>query len=135
MYDCDFGFTYNDQNYDFTHVESVNVEDPERVRLTRGANAPDTIGITYKEGVKEAKILTITSVGLTPEIHQLLKTIYKEKARIRVYVVQRSDGSSKIAKNSVLSREPQQLDMDDTPESMNYELIFESFDVSEVVKA
>lgn len=135
LYDCDFGVTLNGVNYDFTHVENLQIEDPERTRLVRGGNAGNKEGLVYKEGIKDAKTVTLTVIGMPFEVHNLLKTAYAEKTRLDCYVVNRSDGSSKIAKNAVLSQEPKQLTLDDTAESMNTALVFESFDISEVQKS
>jgi len=45
------------------------------------------------------------------------------------------DGSSKMAKNSVLCQQPQQLVLDESPDSMNVSLSFESFDLTETMKS
>lgn len=134
LYDCDFGVTVRGVNYDFTHVENLQIEDPERTRLVRGGNAGDNLGLVYKEGIKEAKTITLTVIGMPVAVHNLLKDVYKNRERIDVYAISRVDGSSKIGKNAVLSQEPKQLNLDDTSESMNTALVFESFDVSEVHK-
>ncbi len=134
IYDCDFGFTLNGVNYDFTHVDNLTIEDPERTRLVRGANANNKTGLVYREGVKDAKTITLTIMGLTADLFNLLKGAYFDQSRMDCYCIARSDGSSKIAKNAVLSQEPKQLTIDDSAESMNVALIFESFDVTEVHK-
>lgn len=135
LYECDFGVTLNGVNYDFTHVDNLQIEDPERTRLVRGANAGNKLGLDYKEGIKEAKTITVTVIGLTKELFDVLKQAYDGRTRMDAYAVSRVDGSSKIAKNSVLSQEPKQLTMDDSAESMNVALVFESFDVTEVHKS
>lgn len=135
LYDCDFGVTLNGVNYDFEHVENLQIEDPERTRLVRGGNAANKMGLVFKEGIKEAKTVTVTVIGLPFELYALLKTAYDEKTRIDCYCVSRVDGSSKIAKNAVLSQEPKQLTVDDSAESLNTALVFESFDISEVHKS
>lgn len=135
IYNCDIGFTYNGVNYDLTHVDSFVIEDPERTRLIRGANAGNKTGLHYKEGIKEAKTITITILEMTAEIYGLLKSAFDNKDRLDFYCVDRTDGSSKIAKNAVLSQEPKQLSLDESPESMNVALVAESFDVSEVHKS
>lgn len=136
MLDCDFGFSHDGGsgvvNYEFTEVENLQLEDPERTRLIRGSNGGNKTGLIYKEGIKEAKRLTLTVIGMTKAVHDLLKEIYKDKDRVDCYCVDRVSGSTKIAKNAVLCSEPQQLSLDETAESMNTALIFESFDVSEV---
>ena len=135
LYDCDFGVTLNGVNYDFEHVENLQIENPERTRLIRGGNAGNKTGLAYTEGVKEAKVITLTVIGMPLALHQLLKTAHAEKTRMDCYVVSRADGSSKIAKNAVLSQEPMQLTLDESPESLNTALVFESFDISEVRKS
>ncbi len=135
IYDCDFGITLDSVNYDFTHVQSLQIEDPERTKLIRGGNAGDKLGLVYKEGIKEAKTITLTVIGMPKELHDLLKTAYAEKTRMDCFIVARSDGSSKIAKNAILSQEPKQLLVDDSADSMNSALVFESFDISEVHKS
>lgn len=135
LYDCDVSMTYNGVTYAFTHVDSLSIEDSQRTRITRGNNAGDKTGIVYEEGVKDAKVVSLTVLGLGKDLHDLLKTIHKLKARVDVNCISRSDGSSKIAKNAVLSQEPRQVSLDDSAESMNVALSFESFDVSEVHKA
>lgn len=134
MYDCDFGVTLNGVNYDFTHVEKLEIDDPETTKLIRGSNAGNKVGISYKEGLKEAKKITLTVIGMATAVHNLLKTAYAEGTRMDCYCISRADGSSKIAKNAVLSQAPKQLSMDDSPESLNTALIFESFDIDEVHK-
>lgn len=135
MYECDFIVTIDGVNYQFTHVEGLQIEDPERTRLIRGANAGNKLGLSYKEGLKEAKVITLTVLDIPAELHNVLKTAYAEQKRMDVAVVSRADGSSKIAKNAVLSQDPKQLNMDDSAESLNVALVFESFDVSEVHKS
>jgi hypothetical protein len=135
MYDCDFGVTIGGVNYDFTHVENLQIEDPERTRLIRGSNAGNKEGLVYKEGLKEAKTITLTVIGMSVEVHNLLKAAYTNKTRVDCYCISRTDGSSKIGKNAILAQSPKQLSMDDSAESMNTALIFETFDVEEIHKS
>ena len=135
IYDCDFGITLNGVNYDFDHVQGLQIEDPERTRLVRGGNANNKTGLIYKEGIKDAKTITLTVIGMPADLHNLLKQAYQDKTRMDCYCVSRVDGSGKIGKNAILSQEPKQLSVDDSAESMNTALVFESFDVSEVHKS
>lgn len=135
LYDCDFGVTIRGVNYDFEHVDGLQIEDPERTRLIRGANAANKSGLVYKEGLKDAKTVTVTIIGVSVELHNLLKEVFANKERVDCYCISRSDGSTKIAKNAVLSQEPMQLNLDDSPESLNLTLTFESYDVTEVHKS
>ena len=135
IYDCDFGVTLNGVNYDFDHVENLQIDDPETTELIRGSNAGNKTGLIYTQGLKEPKTITLTVIGISMELHNLLKAAYTAKTRMDCYVVSRLDGSSKIAKNAVLSQEPKQLSVSDAAESMNTALIFKSFDVSEEHKS
>lgn len=135
LYDCDIGLTIDGVNYEFEHVDSVTIEDPVRNRLTRGANAGNKTGLSYLEGVKEAKTITVSVISVPMELHGILKEAFQNQTRMDFFCVSRLDGSSKLAKKAVLSQEPQQLTLDDTPESLNTELVLESFDVGEVHKS
>ncbi len=131
MYNCDFGVTVGGVNYLFTHVENLQIEDPERTKLIRGANAGNKTGLAYKEGLKEAKTITLTVIGMEVAVHVVLKNAYAAGTRMDCFCIDRTDGSSKIAKNAVLSQSPKQLSMDDSAESLHTALIFESFDIEE----
>jgi hypothetical protein len=135
MYDCDFGVTIRGVNYQFDHVESFEIEDNERTRIIRGANAGNKYGLEYKEGIKEAKVITLTVIGMPSTLHDLLKDVYEKRERVDCWGISRVDGSSKIAKNAILSQSPKQLSLSDSPDSMNTALMFESFDVEEVHKS
>ncbi len=135
LYDCDVGIKVNGVSYDFTHVDSVTVEDPERNKLTRGANGTNKVGLAYKEGMKEPKRWTIPIMDMSIELKAVLDTAFTDKTRLDVYAISRVDGSSKMAKNAVLCNQPQQLTLDETPESMQVSLEFETFDSSEVHKS
>lgn len=134
MYDCDFGVTLNGVNYLFTHVEDLQIDDPETTKLIRGSNAANKTGLVYREGLKEAKKVTLTVIGMTADVHNLLKQAYIDQTRMDCYCISRVDGSSKITKNAILSQSPKQMKMDDSAESMNTALMFESFDVDETHK-
>lgn len=135
IYDCDFGIKINGTNYEFDHVSEVNIEDPERNKLTRGSNATNKIGITYREGLAEPKRWTIPIMSMTAALKTVLDSAFENQTRLEVYCVSRTDGSMKSARNAILSNRPQQLTIDETAESMNVSLEFETFDSSEVHKS
>ncbi len=135
IYDSDFGIKYNGANYEFTHISSLVIEDPENTKLVRGANGGNKLGLVYKEGIKDPKKVTVTVIGMAADLKAVLEQAYLNKDRLDVYCISRTDGSSKIAKNAVLSMQPQQLNIDEGPESMNVALAFESFDLSETHKS
>lgn len=135
IYDCDFGIKYNGVNYDFTHVDNLQIEDPENTKLVRGANAGNKVGIVYKEGIKEPKRISVNILDMSQELKTVLDQAYDNKDRLDVYCISRVDGSSKIAKNAVLCQQPQQLQVDQSAESLSVALTFESFDLTEVHKS
>ncbi len=135
LYDCDVGIKLNGISYNFDHVQSVTVEDPEFTRLTRGANAGNKSGLVYKEGIKEPKRITIPIMGMSAELKEVLDGAHADQSRLDVYAISRTDGSSKMGRNAVLCQAPQQLAMDENPDSLNVQLIFETFDLSEVHKS
>ena len=131
LYECDIGIKVNGVSYDFEHVASVEIEDGERNRLTRGANAKNNVGLVYKDGLKEPKRWTIPIMSMSADLKQVLDSVYDDQTRIDVYCISRKDGSAKMAKNAILSNRPQQLTLDETAESMNVSLEFETFDSGE----
>jgi hypothetical protein len=131
IYDSDFGIKINGTTYDFDQVDDMTIDDPEMTRLVRGANGTNKEGLVYKEGIKEPKKVTVTILGMSSSLKSVLDGVFTDKTRVDVYCVSRSDGSSKIFKNAILSQQPQQLSVNDSPESMNIALAFESFDASE----
>ncbi len=135
IYDSDFGIKYNGTNYDFEHVQDLTIEDPENTKLVRGANASNKLGLVYKEGIKEPKKWSVTIIGMSADLKAVLDEAYNGRARLDVYCISRVDGSSKMGKNAILSQQPQQLKIDDSPDSMNVVLSFETFDSSEVHKS
>lgn len=134
-YECDFGFKYNGVTYNFEHVDGLQIEDPESTKLTRGANAANKTGLVYKEGLKEPKRWTVNVLSTSLEIKTLLDDIYSSQARLDVFCISRVDGSSKIAKEAIMCQPPRQLQVDDSPESLNMALIFETFDSGETYKS
>lgn len=135
IYNCDFGVKINGVDYEFEHVAELQIEDPERNRLTRGSNAKNKIGLSYKDGLKDPKRWTIPIINMSAALKAVLDSAYDNQTRCECYAVDRTDGSSKMAKNAVLSNKPQQLTIDETAESMQVSLEFETFDSSETHKS
>lgn len=135
IYNCDFGVKINGVSYDFEHVSELQIEDPERNRLTRGANAKNKVGLSYKDGLREPKRWTIPIMNMSAALKLVLDTAFEAQTRLECYCIDRTDGSSKMAKNAVLSNRPQQLTLDETADSMGVSLEFETFDSSEVHKS
>lgn len=131
LYNCDLGIKINSVSYNFDHVVNLQVEDPEKNKLIRGSNGVNKEGLVYKEGLKDPKIITVTIMNMSASIKSVLDSAFKDKTRLDVFCIDRNDGSSKMYKNAILSNQPQQLSLDETAESMNVALMFESFDATE----
>lgn len=134
IYNCDFGVKVEGVNYDFEHVVELQIEDNERNRLTRGANAKNNIGLVYREGMRDPKRWTIPILNMPAALKEVLDDAFTTQKRLEVYAIDRASGSSKMARLAILSNKPQQLTLDDTPDSMNVSLEFETFDSSETHK-
>ena len=135
IYNCDFGIKVAGISYDFEDVAQVTIEDPERNKLTRGSNAKNKLGLSYKEGLKEPKKWTVPLINMSADLKAVLDSCFANQTRLDVFCIDRTDGSSKMARNAVLSNKPQQLTIDDTVEAMQVSLEFETFDSSEVHKS
>lgn len=135
IYDSDFGIKLNGVSYQFTHVQNLTIEDPEVTKLIRGANAGNNTGLVYKEGLKDPKRISVTIIDMDATLKGVLDAAFDDKSRLDVFCISRSDGSSKMGRNSVLASRPQQLQVDESPESLNVVLTFETFDLSEVHKS
>lgn len=135
IYNCDFGFKMDGVKYEFDHVAELQSEDPERNRLTRGANAKNKTGLVYKDGLREPKRWTIPILQMSAALKEALDLAFDQQKRIEPYCIDRKDGSMKMMKQAILSNRPQQLTLDDSAESMNVSIEFESFEPIEVHKS
>lgn len=131
LYDCDVGIKVDGVTYQFPHVASVTMEDPERNKLTRGANAGNKIGLAYKEGITEPKRITVPIMDMSIELQGVMKSAFENQTRVDFFCVARSDGSSKLGKQCLLSNMPQQLNLDETAESLQVAIELETFDLVE----
>ncbi len=135
IYNCDFGMKINGTSYEFVDVAELTIDDPEKNKLTRGGNGKNKTGLAYREGIKEPKKWTIPILNMSADLKDLLDSVYGDQTRVDVYCIDRADGSSKMAKQAVLCNRPQQLALNDSPDSMHVMLEFETFDSSEVHKS
>jgi hypothetical protein len=135
IYESDFGIKIGGVTYNFTHVQNMTLEDPENTKLIRGANAGNRQGLVYKEGLKDPKRITCTIIDMDADLKAVLDAAFENKTRVDVFCISRTDGSSKLGRNSVLATRPQQLQIDESPESLNVALAFETFDLVEVHKS
>lgn len=135
LYNCDVGLKIGGVSYDFDHIQSVTIDDPETTNLIRGANAGNKSGLIYREGLKEPKKITAVIIGMSIELKAVLDAAFKDKSRVDFYVIDREDGSMKAGKNCVIQNQPQQLSLEDSPDSMNVSIMLATFDLSESHKS
>ena len=131
IYNCDFGFKVGGVKYDFEHVTELQIEDNERNRLTRGANSNNKVGLTFKDGLRDPKRWTIPILNMSAALKEVLDNAFENQTRVDVFCIDRKTGSSKMAKNAILSNKPQQLTLDETADSLAVSLEFETYDSSE----
>lgn len=129
----DHSLTVRGVEYDLPHVDSIVVEDPKQVMLTRGANGKNNVGVVFVEGVKDPYVITITTMDLPLTLFNLLLDVWKKEERIDYNGIA-ADGSTKNAKQAILSTKPQQLTLDNTAEAMNVVLVLRTFIYDEVKK-
>lgn len=134
LYECDVGVKIGGVYYDFPHVGDVQVEDNERNQLTRGANATDKMGLPYKDGLKDPKRWTMTLMDLSAELKSVLDSAWLDQTRVDVTVISRKSGESKMLKNAIISNQPKQTTLDETPDSMNVPVEFVSYECVENLK-
>lgn len=134
LYECDVGLKINGVAYNFANVVEVQIEDPERTRVTRGANATDKVGLTYKDGLTDPKRVTVPILGMDLALQQVMLNAYENDTRMEFYAISRRNGAAKGLRNAVLSNRPQQLVMDQTAESLQVSIELESFDSFEDIR-
>lgn len=134
IYDCEFGIKVNGTSYEFVDVAELTIESTRRNRLTRGANAANKTGLVYQEGMKDPDKWTLPILNMSADLKEVLDGAFENQDRLDVYCIDRNSGSSKMAKQAILCNKPQQLTLNDSPDSMNVSLEFETFDSSEVHK-
>lgn len=132
--ECDFGIVLGGVDYRFTNVQRIAIEDPERNALTRGSNGADKVGIAYRVGVSEAKRWTAEILDMSFAMKTALDAAYDNQTRMDVYAIDRKTGASKMARQAILANKPQQLTLEEGPESLQVSLEFETFDSSEKYK-
>lgn len=135
IYNCDFGIKFRGIDYEFEHVQELQIEDNERNNLTRGANAKNKVGLPFKENLREPKRWTIPILNMSIELKSVLDQAYDTQDRVDLYCIDRADGSSKMLKNALLANKAQQLALDETPESLAVSLEFVGFESSETHKS
>lgn len=131
MTNCDFGWNYNDVKYDFDHVESVTIEDPEMVTLVRGSNKKNKEGIVITQGGKDPKVVTVVLIGISKTLFDAFKACWDAQARSECWIVDRSDGSARFVKQAIISKQPRQLSIGEDPDNLNVTVEFHSFDIQE----
>ena len=135
LYDCDVGLVVAGTKYEFQNVAKVGFEDNERNRLTRGASATDENGLAYRDGIKDPKRILPDILEMSAELYAVFVSLFTGQTRFDFYVISRKDGSSKMGKNCILSNRPQQLNLDETADSLAVAIEIETFKIEEVHKS
>ena len=127
----DAGFSYNDINYTFSDVDTIDYTYSRKNHLTRGSSGQNKVGISYKEGLKTADMAEARIVDCSIEIYNLLLTIFKEESRISFWFVDRKTGEGFTFKNAAVRDKPRQTSIGESVDTIGFTLGVESFDVTE----
>jgi hypothetical protein len=131
IHQVDSGFSFNSVSYNFSDVDVVNYTYNQKNRLTRGANAQNSVGISYKEGLKTPDIAETKIKDCSIEVYNLLLSLWKSEGRINFWIVDRKTGEGYTYKNAIIRDKPRQTEVSETEDSISFMLAVESFDVSE----
>lgn len=126
--DCDVGFSINGTNYTFDHVDGVTIEDPRRAHIIRGVNSTSKKGLRYREGTASPYVVTARLKSISVAFERLLRDKFDADGRVDFWVIDRADGSSKRFSNSCLQNAPKQLNITEGEDSLDIEVMLESFD-------
>ena len=122
------GVRINGQNYEFTDCDSVTINDPRRVHLTRGANSTNKRGFPYMENAKQATTINFATVALGGELVELLNKCYENRTRIGAYAVDTATGESITTDAAILTHKVQQTTVAEGEETYNYDVELECYD-------
>ncbi|MDR2426825.1 MAG: hypothetical protein LBD46_06595 [Endomicrobium sp.] len=131
---CDFGFKYNGQSYDFEHCDGMTIEDGQQKTLQRGINSKNKTGIPILEGGSTADVITIPIMNVPTAIINLLNRLYETEERITGYVIDRKTGDARFINNALISKRVRQLSISENRDDLNIQLTLQSFDVDDKLK-
>ena len=131
---CSFGITYKDKDYSLGHIDSWTAEDPNKKHLTRGANRVSTRGLIYSEGGKSPITITVSLVGVESQLANLLNDLFNKEERFNAFAIDGTTGDSAFANNCIVTGAVRQSTISEGEDSMNIEVVFETFDLDERLK-
>jgi len=130
----DAGFSLNGLNYTFKDVDNITYTFAKKNNLTRGASGTNRVGITVKEGLKDADMCDIKIVDCSVAIYKLLLSSFEKQTRINVWFIDKKTGEGYTFKNSVITDKPRQGEIAEGIDAIHFMLKIKSFDVSEKIK-
>lgn len=126
--DCDVGFSINGTNYTFEHVDSVVIVDPRKSHLIKGVNSSSKRGLKYREGTGSPWTATLKLRSISTAFETLLEDTFNSDDRLDFWVIERKSGTNKMFKDACLQNTPKQLNITEGEDSLDVELVIESFD-------
>lgn len=122
-------------SYDVPDYDSITIEDPRTVELTRGANASNADGIPYTTGNKAPIKATIKAVNLPVPLLTLFQKCFEDKKRFSFNIIDKVDGSLYSFTRALFNVAPFQADISDSEESMAVDLVLISYNFEKKLKA
>ena len=128
------GITIGAVKYDFSaNFTSTNAEQSQMNHLTRGGSGKSKVGLIYTEGNASPDVATTVLSGADASVLIALQNAFKNRTRIDLYIIDPVSNWKRFYKNAVIQKMPRQLAIAEGADSMNIEVIVESFDVDEEV--
>ncbi len=126
---CECGIILNGVDYKFIGVNTITVDDPETTGLIRGADAKDTVGLSYTEGLDQPKTMTVNLRNIPLDLSNALKAARRAKTRMDFYCIERASLESTTLKDAIIQKDPLQLEISNTPDSLAMDLVFSGFNL------
>ena len=128
---CDVVASISSQDYHFSDVDTVTVDEPKTNTLTRGMSAKNKVGFVIEQNMDQPTVVTTTVKGLDKNTSAIFKELWKNKTRFDFNVVDSDTGDKCYAKNCILSENPIQKTISNEAETYNIDLIMHTFDYTE----
>lgn len=127
IYQSKVGLQIDGTDYYFQDINSVNVADPLRKHLTRGANSQNKVGLPYQEGSRSPCVVTFNAVGVSSELASLIRSRFKSEKRVDGFAIDDTTGENCMFKNSLITRAAMQENISDGEDTYDMTIELETF--------
>jgi hypothetical protein len=122
---CDVSVTIGGTAYSFEDVSAVALADTETHTKVRGINnSKDTKGINVKSGLADPGTITLTLVGVTQALKNLLNATFDNDEDVGLSVVDRNGGGSIVRDNASLNTRVYQAGLSEGADELTITVTF-----------